>query len=74
MAGLLEAVGREEESREGVRGLLLAVGLLVYGAEVGGEVVDACGALGAKEIVRGKRGRGFGEEVEGLVGEVELVV
>ena len=51
MAGLLEAIGKEKESKEGLRGLLLAVGLLKYMAPKGGEIDDLCQAVGAKEIV-----------------------
>lgn len=72
IAGLLEAVEREKESKEGLRGLLLAVGLLAYAAPREGEVVDLCGILGAKGMVSDKRG--FDSELDGLVGEVEMVV
>lgn len=72
VASLLEAVGREEESREGLHGLLLALGLLVYGAPVDGEVLDLCQAMDAKGVVAAKKG--ISEEVKKLVGEVEQVV
>ena len=74
MAGLLEAIGREgiEESTEGLKGLLLSVGLLAYAAPQGGELVDLCAALGAKGVIGGvKSGDG---EIRALVGEVEGVV
>lgn len=73
MASLLEALGKEREGMEGVRGVLLAVGLLKYRAPVGGEVDDLCGAVGAREIV-GEAKAAFGElrelarEVEGVMG------
>lgn len=72
MAGLLEAIGKERESKEGIRGLLLAVGLLKYMAPKGGEVDDLCGAVGALDIVAEAK-----EAVEGLkdiAKEVELVM
>jgi len=71
MASLLEAIGREE-SKEGSKGLLLAIGLLAYGAPQGGELVDLCRALGAKEAVSGKSD--MDKELAGLAKEVESVV
>lgn len=71
MASLLEAVGREE-SKEGLKGLLLAVGLLAYGAPQGGELADVCRALDAKEVVRGKIDMDM--ELVVLIKEVESVV
>ncbi|KAL8819449.1 MAG: hypothetical protein Q9191_007734 [Dirinaria sp. TL-2023a] len=71
MAGLLEAVGREGE--DGLKGLLLAVGLLAYGAPQGGELVDLCEALGAPGVVAAVR-KDRGEEIRKLVAEVEKVV
>lgn len=72
LAGLLEALGREERGgKEEVRGLLLAVGCLVYAAPKKGEVVDLCKALGARGVVEGVGG---GKELEELVREVSLVV
>ncbi len=71
MASLLEAIGREE-SKEGSKGLLLAIGLLAYGAAQGGELADLCRALGAKEAVSGKSH--LNKELAGLAKEVESVV
>ena len=51
VASLLEAMGRERESKDGMRGLLMAVGLLKYLAATGGELDDLCEAVGAKEII-----------------------
>ena len=51
VASLLEAMGRERESKDGMRGLLMAVGLLKYMAATGGELDDLCEAVGAKEII-----------------------
>lgn len=72
VASLLEAMGREMESKDGLRGLLLAVGLLKYMAPEGGEVDDLCEAVGAKDIVAGAKG-GFADLKE-LVKEVELIM
>lgn len=71
MASLLEAIGREEV-REESKGLLLAIGLLAYGAPQGGELADLCRALGAKETIRGKCD--LDKELMGLAKEVESVV
>lgn len=51
MASLLEAMGRERESKEGMRGLLIAVGLLKYTAAIGGELDDLCEAVAAKDVI-----------------------
>ncbi len=72
MASLLEAMGKERESKEGLRGLLLAAGLLKYKASKGGEVDDLCEAVGAKGIIT--EARGAFEDLKDLVKEVELVM
>lgn len=72
MASLIEAVGREEESKESLRGVLLAIGLLAYGAPQGGELLEVCKLLEARNIVDGKKG--FDKELEGLIKEVAMVV
>ena len=72
LASLLEAIEREKESKDSLRGLLTAVGLLAYAAPKGGEVVDLCEALGAKKMITGKKG--FDSEIAPLVAEVEKVL
>lgn len=72
LAGLLEAMQKERESKEGLRGLLLAVGLLKYGAPKGGEVDDLCEAVGAGEIVG--EAKGAFKELGELAKEVEMVM
>lgn len=74
-AAVIEALGREEESGETVRGLVVALGLLVYEADAAAEegegegaVVDVCRAMGVEEVLKGKRER-FGKEGE-LIKEV----
>ena len=69
MASLLEALGKERESKEGLRGLLLATGLLKYRAPKDGELSDLCKAVGAKDIVSEVKGaftdlKNLGKEVE----------
>ena len=72
LASLLEAIEREKESKDSLRGLLSAVGLLVYGAARSGEVVDMCEALGAKKMIAEKTG--FEREMAPLIAEVEKVL
>ena len=72
MASLLEAMRKERESKDGARGLLLAVGLLKYAAPKDGELSDLCGALGAGEIVA--EAKGAHSELKELAKEVELVM
>lgn len=71
MASLLEAVEREN-SKEGLKGLLLAIGLLMYGVPPGGELVDLCRALGAKDKIIGKAKAE--KELRELVTEVQSVL
>lgn len=72
VASLLEAMGRERESKDGLRGLLLAVGLLKYAAPQGGEVDDLCEAVGAREIVA--EAKAAFADLKELAKEVELVM
>ena len=72
MAGLLEAFHKDIQSKDELRGLLLAVGLLAYAAPKGGELTDLCSALEAKDAV--SRVKRLFDELDGLAGEVELVL
>lgn len=73
MAGLLEALGREERGgKDEVRGLLLATGLLAYASPPDGEMKDLCEALGARGVVEGVQG--LFDELTPLVKEVATVV
>ena len=72
LASLLEASGREKETKDCLQGLLMAIGLLKYMAPKGGEVDDLCEAVGAKDIVRDSKTT-FGD-LKDLVSEVELVM
>ena len=76
VASLVEALGREgEDSKEGIRGMVLALGLLVFGAKEHGEVWDLVRVLDAKDVLNRremllKSGDGDG----GLVDEAVKVV
>lgn len=72
VASLLEAMGRERESKEGMRGLLIAVGLLKYMTAKGGEVDDLCEAVGAKDIIT--EAKGAFPDLKELAKEVEQVM
>ncbi|CAF9934078.1 MAG: hypothetical protein ALECFALPRED_005840 [Alectoria fallacina] len=72
VASLLEAMGRERESKDGMRGLLLAVGLLKYMTAKGGEVDDLCEAVGAKGIIT--EAKGAFPDLKELAKEVEQVM
>ena len=67
LASLLEAISVEEDSAEAMRGLLLAVGLLVRCAPENGEVWDMLKVMGARGTVTAKAEK-FPKE--GLVKEV----
>ncbi len=72
VASLLEAMGRERESKDGMRGLLNAVGLLKYMTAKGGEVDDLCEAVGAKDIIT--EAKGAFPDLKELAKEVEQVM
>ncbi|KAK0508026.1 hypothetical protein JMJ35_009915 [Cladonia borealis] len=76
MASLLEAMRKERGSKDGLRGLLLAVGLLKYTAPKHGELSDLCEAVVARDIVAEAKGS-FADlrpELKELAREVELVM
>lgn len=54
-ASLLEAVSQEDEAVEALRGMLLALGYLVYLAPLDGELVDLMRTMEAGETVAGKK-------------------
>lgn len=66
-AAILESLDKETESGETVRGLVFALGLLVYACDVEGAVVDVCRAMGVEGILR-VQGERFGEELVKEVG------
>lgn len=53
-ASIVEAITVEETSAEALQGMLLALGHLVYGTSLDGDLADLLRALGAKESVLGK--------------------
>lgn len=72
IACLLETLTNENESKDCVRGLLTAIGLLVYGAPRQGELVELCNALDAKGTVEAEKS--FSDDLKDLVLEVEQVL
>ena len=72
VASLLEAMGRERESKEGMRGLLMAVGLLKYMAAIKGELDDLCEAVAAKDVITEAK-KAF-PDLKELAKEVEQVM
>lgn len=80
LATLVEAVDREKESTETLRGLVLSIGLIVYGARVDGEILELVGVLEAGRIVASKGSKGdkklLGEDGARLCKEVgeELLI
>ena len=69
---MLEALGKEDSSKETVKGLIYAMGLLAYRCDVEGEVEEVFEALDAKSTIEGKIG--IMAEDEALVREVMQVV
>ncbi|KAG8631755.1 hypothetical protein KVT40_000895 [Elsinoe batatas] len=69
VAALLEMLGEEGVgAKEGTHQAVLAVGYLVYFAEVGGEVSEVVEVMGAKDVVAGVKGEGnAGEAVRDVV-------
>ncbi|KAF2838147.1 thioredoxin [Patellaria atrata CBS 101060] len=55
-ASVIETIGLEEESKEAVKGLVMALGFLVFCAPVQGELLDLCRAMDAQGTVRKKEG------------------
>ena len=72
VASLLEALGRDE-SKEGIKGLTFALGLLAYGCDREGEVRDLLGAMDTKGLVEGKMEL-TAKEDQALLKEVVQVV
>ncbi|CAK7231742.1 hypothetical protein SBRCBS47491_008035 [Sporothrix bragantina] len=66
-ASVVEAIGQEEASAGALQGMLAALGHLVYGAPLDGELVDLLRVLDATSVVSGKQ-KAFPDEP--LVAEV----
>ncbi|TLS28414.1 hypothetical protein PpBr36_01576 [Pyricularia pennisetigena] len=54
-ASLVEAISQENESKEGLEGMLLALGHLIYCLPLDGELADLIKTLDAKATVLGKK-------------------
>ncbi|KAM0655968.1 hypothetical protein ACHAPH_008219 [Verticillium nonalfalfae] len=54
-ASVLEAIGQEEASPEALQGMLLALGHLVYGTAIDGELADLLRVMDAEATVLGKK-------------------
>lgn len=54
-AAVVEAIGQEEKSAEALHGMLLALGNLVYGTPMDGELADLLRALDAQSTVTSKK-------------------
>lgn len=60
-ASAVEAIGQEETSADALRGILLALGHLVYGTRLDGDLADLLRALDAQGTILGKK-KAFPEE------------
>lgn len=69
-AAMIEALRAETESVETVRGLVVGLGLLVYGAVTDGAVVDVCRAMGVTDVLGDKRKEKSFGSVEEVIREV----
>lgn len=54
-AALVEAIGQETKSMEALQGMLSALGHLVFGTSLDGELADLLRALDAQELIKAKR-------------------
>jgi desumoylating isopeptidase 1 len=54
VAAIIEAIGKNDEKKETVTGLVLALALFVYTAPLDGEVVDLARVMDVAGLVSGK--------------------
>lgn len=54
-ASVVEAISQEEQSPEAIHGMLLALGHLVYGTDLTGELADLLRALAAEDTILSKK-------------------
>ncbi|KAF9770363.1 hypothetical protein IL306_012096 [Fusarium sp. DS 682] len=71
-ASVVEAIALEEKSAEAIHGMLLALGHLVYGAPLDGDLPDLLQTVGAEDSIRGKKSKFPNEKLITEVG-VELL-
>ncbi|KAH8177340.1 PUL domain-containing protein [Sarocladium implicatum] len=71
-AAVVEAIGQENKSSEALHGMLLALGHLVYGISLDGELADLLRALDAQSLVTTKKSTFPDEKLIAEVG-VELL-
>ena len=72
IAGLLEALAKERESKEGLRGLVTCIGLLAYMTPEGREVSQLCEVMGVKGAL--EEVASVDEDLKPLLKEVEMVM
>lgn len=60
-ASVVEAIDQEKESPEALHGMLLALGNLVYGSDLEGELADLLRALAAEDTISAKK-KAFAKE------------
>ncbi|KAF4976060.1 hypothetical protein FZEAL_7238 [Fusarium zealandicum] len=67
-ASVVEAISLEEKSSEALHGMLLALGHLVYGTALDGELPDLLQAVGAEDTILAKKGKFPDEKLVAEVG------
>ncbi|KAJ3542180.1 hypothetical protein NM208_g4235 [Fusarium decemcellulare] len=67
-ASVVEAISLEEKSAEALHGMLLALGHLVYGTALDGELPDLLQAVGAEDSILAKKSKFQGEKLITEVG------
>ncbi|KAL3594177.1 hypothetical protein FPOAC2_08482 [Fusarium poae] len=67
-ASVVEAIALEEKSLEALHGMLLALGHLVYGTPLDGELPDLLQAVGAQDSILAKKSKFPGEKLITEVG------
>ncbi|KAM5345038.1 hypothetical protein ACJ41O_010900 [Fusarium nematophilum] len=67
-ASVVEAISLEEKSAEALHGMLLALGHLVYGTALDGELPDLLQAVGADDSILGKKAKFPNEKLVTEVG------
>ncbi|KAF4337184.1 PPPDE peptidase domain protein [Fusarium beomiforme] len=68
-ASVVEAITLEEKSAEAIHGMLLALGHLVYGTPLDGDLPDLLQTVGAEDSIRGKKSKFPQEKLIKEVGE-----